>query len=110
MFVKAPNGRPVENIDVAVKTAEGQVKGRTTAEGVVWFGEAQKPREALFSIRVYDLEAGPYPLNEAYNEFHFEINGKAITETHFKDERLKIEGKALVLAREGDPAMRYERQ
>lgn len=110
LYVKAPNGRPVENIDVAVKTAQGQVKGRTTAEGVVWFGEALKPREAFFSIRVYGLEAGPFPLNEAHNEFHFEINGEVITETHFKDERLKIDGKSLVLTREGDPPMRYERQ
>ncbi len=41
---------------------------------------------------------------------HFEINSEVITETHFKDERLKIDGTSLVLTREGDPPMRCERQ
>jgi hypothetical protein len=110
VWVKAPNGAPVEHIDVVLKTANGEVKGRTTHEGEVFFGEAQQPREALFAVRVYGLEAGPFPLNPAHNEFYFEINGEVITQTSFKNERLKIEGKALLLHRGNDAPMRYERQ
>jgi hypothetical protein len=109
VWVKAPNGAPVEHIDVVLRTANGEVKGRTTGEGVVFFGEAKQPREAFFSVRVYGVEAGPFPLNPAHNEFHFEIDGEAITQTHFKNERLKIEGKTLIL-HPGDDPMRYERQ
>jgi hypothetical protein len=109
VWVKAPNGTPVENIDVMLKTAKDEVKGRTTHEGVVFFGDAQQPREAFFRIRVYDLQAGPFPLNPAHNEFYFEINGEVITQTPLQNEQLKIEGKAPIL-RHGDDTMRYERQ
>jgi hypothetical protein len=110
VWVKAPNGAPVEHIDVLLKTANGEVKGRTTHEGVVFFGEAQQPREAFFQIRVYGFEAGPFALNTAHNDFYFEINGDVITQTPFKNERLKIDGKALILRRGEDTPMRYERQ
>jgi hypothetical protein len=110
LWVKAPNGAPVEHIDVLLKTANDEVKGRTTGEGVVFFGAAQQASEAFFAVRVYDLEAGPLPLNPAHNEFYFEINGDVITQTPFKNERLKIDGKALLLRRGNEAAMRYERQ
>jgi hypothetical protein len=48
-------------------------------------------------VRVYQLEAGPYPLNTAQNDFTFEINGAAITSVPFKDERLTINGNDLEL-------------
>jgi hypothetical protein len=110
VWVNAPDGAPAEHIDVILKTANGVVKGRTTHEGEVYFGEAQQPREAFFEVRVYGVRAGPIPLNPAHNEFHFEINGEAITQTPFKNERLKIDGKALILKRGDDAPMRYERQ
>jgi hypothetical protein len=110
VWVNAPNGAPVEHIDVILKTANGVVKGQTSHEGVVYFGEAQQAREAFFDVRVYGVQAGPISLNPAHNEFHVEINGDVITQTPFKNERLKIDGKALILKRGDDAPMRYERQ
>jgi hypothetical protein len=61
-------------------------------------------------VRVYQLEAGPYALDTAHNEFTFEINGEAITTVPFKNERLKVSGRSLEMRYWGDDrAMIYRR-
>ena len=64
-----------------------------------------------FAIPVYSLEAGPYDVSPTNNDFYFEINGEAITRVNFKDERLRIDGKALEM-RFWNPEqpMRYVKQ
>ena len=60
---------------------------------------------------MYQVQAGPFALNPAHNDFYFEINGDAITRVPFKDERLAIEGTTLVMTHYGtDHPMRYEKQ
>jgi len=43
-------------------------------------------------VRVYNLNAGLYPLNPAHNNFVFEINREAITQVPFRGEVLKVKG------------------
>jgi hypothetical protein len=65
----------------------------------------------VFQVRVYHLETEPIALNAAHDDFTFEINGQAITELRFTDERLTVNGKALVMHYWGpDQEMNYVKQ
>jgi hypothetical protein len=111
VFVLAPQGRPVPNIDVTLQTAGGPSEARTDSDGVAFFPNAGKPQTPVFRIRVYHFESEPVELNAAHNEFYFEINGEAITQVRFHDERLTIEGNALLMRYWGeDRPMRYAKQ
>jgi len=57
------------------------------------------------------LETEPIKVNSAQNDFTFEINGAAITQVPFKNERLTVRGKTLIL-RYFDPKseMSYQKQ
>jgi len=112
VWVMAPNGRPVANIDVALQSAGGQAEARTDSEGVALFPPSGRPRAAAFRIRVYGFESEPFELNPAHNEFYFEINGDAITQVRFRDERLTVDGKSLVLQYWGEDRrpLRYAKQ
>jgi hypothetical protein len=110
IWVKAPNGRPVENIDVALKTDAGFTQARTGPDGAAQFETDKLPRAAAFRVNVYDLEAGPFELNSAHRDFYFEINGDAITRVPFEDERLAIDGNNLLMRYfDKDTPMRYVR-
>jgi len=111
VWLKGPGGDPVPNIDVAVQTSEGKLRGRTSDRGNAFFANAQKPSSVSFEVHVYSLNAGPYAVDSAQNDFTFEINGPAITTVPFKDERLKISGANLELRFwDRDKAMIYEKQ
>lgn len=115
VWLKASNGRAVPNIDVILltgtQTGEDVLRGRTDLDGVALFGEVREAKAVRFSVRVYQLEAGPYPVTASHNELHFEINGESITRVLFKDERLPIEGKSLVMRFwNKDQVMRYVKQ
>jgi hypothetical protein len=111
VWVKAPNGRPVEHIDVTLQTPGGEVTERTDNQGVATFSGVRSANAVKMRVRVYQLEAGPYPLSPNENDFTFEINGEAITNVPFKDEPLKINGKDLEMRYWGeDRAMNYRRQ
>jgi hypothetical protein len=111
VWVKAPNGRPVENIHVVLRTDEGESETNTTSDGSAIFDPTHKPKSVVFRVRVYQLEAGPFELNPAHDDFYFEINGNAITQVRFEDERLTIEGKELIMRYwSQDHPMRYQRQ
>ena len=57
------------------------------------------------------LQAGPYEVNSAHQDFYFEINGNAITRVGFENERLAIEGKdLLMLYWDKEKPLRYVRQ
>jgi hypothetical protein len=111
VWVKAPNGRGIPNIDVALKTTDGELTGRTDSDGVAYFPGRGSAREAIFSIRVYHVEAGPYQLDPRQNDFTFEINGAAITGVPFENERLTINKQTLEM-RYWDPdrVMTYRKQ
>jgi len=111
VWVKGPGGEPVPDIDVMIETPAGKTVGRTSDTGAAEFTDKTGARSALIRVEVYQLEAGPFALNPAHNDCYFEINGDAIARVPFKDERLKIDGTTLVMARFGGyQPLRYEKQ
>jgi uncharacterized protein len=107
--VLGPNGRGIPNIDVLLGTSKGPLKARTDSSGDAEFPKADPAQTAAFSIRVYELETEPIKISPLHNEFVFEINGEAITSVSFKDERLTVSGKALIMRHWPDREMRYEK-
>jgi hypothetical protein len=111
VWVIGKNGRGVANIHVGVSAGKEHLEATTDSDGAAVFPDTAKPTAVYFEVRVYSLEAGPYDVNPAERDFYFEINGDAITQVHFKDEPLAIEGTALIM-KHGDPQtpMRYEKE
>jgi hypothetical protein len=95
VVVKAPNGNPVQHIDIVLRTAKGELKGRTDGRGEALFQDAGGASSISFVVRVYSLEAGPFDIKASDDDFTFEINGDAIRQVPFKEERLKVDGTAL---------------
>lgn len=110
VYVHAPNGRGVEHLEVILQTASDKVQARTGADGL-----AVLPRsgaKTLFlRVPVYDIEAGPFRIDSNVNEFRFEINGEAITQLRFRNERLKIAENDLEMTFwKMDKPLRYRKQ
>ena len=96
---------------MALKTAAGTSTAETNEHGAAEFPTVRAAERAYLRLAVYEIEAGPFTLNSAYSDFYFEINGAAITRFPFKDERLKIDGTALIMTHyDTDHPMRYEKQ
>jgi hypothetical protein len=111
VWVLAPGGQPVPRIDVVIDTATGKAAARTSDDGSAEFPEKTAARSAVLRVAVYQVQAGPFELNAAHNDFYFEIDGDALARVPFKDERLTIDGTTLVMTYYGtDRAMRYEKQ
>ena len=109
--VQAPNGRAVPNIDVTLHTEKGDMSARTDSDGIAVFPKTGVLRAASFHIRVYQLDTEPLELNSAHDDFTFEINGQAITQLRFTDERLTVRGNTLVWQYWGpDQDMRYVKE
>lgn len=101
--VKRANGQGVKNIKIALHSAAGELEPNTTREGVAEFPALKGAREARLQLRVY--------LNPAHNDFYFEINGKAVTEYRFEDERLRVNNDILELRMaDSDRPGRYKKQ
>src|SRR6266567_5418545 len=92
VWIKGKNGSPVPNLDVVLKTTSGETTARTDQDGAAVFPAGGSPKSVMIQVRVYNLNAGPYPLNPAHNDFVFEINGEAITTVPFRGEILKVKG------------------
>ena len=111
VWVLAPNGRPVAHIEVALESAGGTARERTADDGCAVFPTLRQARRAAFHVPVYDVDAGPFDLDPKHDSFYFEINGEAITEVRFRDEKLAIEDGALIMRRfDPEHPMRYEKQ
>ena len=111
VFVMAPNGRRMPDIDVAIEHDGRISEARTDSQGVAFFCDLQQPRAARFRIRAYDFESERIVLNPGQNEFTFVIDSEAITQVRFNDERLRIDGETLVMRLWGDDRpMRYARE
>ena len=96
--VHGAGGRPVENIEVALRTKNGLSEGRTAEGGIAKFSDVRGAAvDVVFRVPVYQFESERFPLNSAHNDFEFEINGEAIMQVHFKDERLQVDGTSLEL-------------
>jgi len=109
--VMGKNGRGVPYIRVTLHSAEGESEAQTAEDGAAVFPEVKKPRAVSFEVRVYQVEAGPFDINPAHQDIYFEINGDAIQQVLFEDERLAIDKDTLVMTHWGtDHPMRYEKQ
>ena len=111
VWVINKNGQGVENIQVALQAANQHFDATTTSDGAAVFPDVANARAVSFEVRVYSIEAGPFKIDPSHKDFYFEINGDAISQVLFKDERLAIDGKDLVMKywNEKQP-IRYERQ
>ena len=105
------NGRGIPHIRVMLHAEGGESEATTDNEGAAVFEDVAKPRAVSFEVRVYQVEAGPFDINPAHKDIYFEINGDAIQQVLFTDERLAIDGNTLVMTHWGaDRPMRYEKQ
>jgi hypothetical protein len=105
------NGRGIPHIRVTLHAEGGESEATTDNEGAAVFEDVPKPRAVSFEVRVYSIEAGPFEINPAHKDIYFEINGDAIQQVLFTDERLAIDGNTLVMTHWGaDRPMRYEKQ
>lgn len=112
VHVVGPNGAAVPNIDVRITCAKGLLTGQTNSEGVASFKDASSVTAVEFQIREFEFQAGPYEVSPAHHDYTFEINGESITEMEFKDQKLTIDGDAVVMHQfNGHPMeMRYVKQ
>jgi hypothetical protein len=95
--VKGADGQPAERIDVILNGPAGSSRGKTDEHGVAVFQDLHSAQSVSFHVPVYDFEAGPFPLDAAHNDFEFVVNGEAIMQVPFREERLKIQGNTLDL-------------
>jgi hypothetical protein len=107
----ANSGKGVPNIDVKL-LAEGEPLAATTGEdGSAVFPDAPKAHAVTFEVSVYDLVTKPFAIDPEDKDFYYEINGEALTQVLFKDERLPIDGNALVMTHWGAKhPIRYEKE
>ncbi len=111
VWVMGKNGHGVANIHVQLKVGEQSSEATTDSDGAAVFPDAKGTRAVSFEVRVYSLQAGPFEGNAADRDFYFEINGDSITQVHFKNEHLAIDGKDLVMKHwDDDRPMHYEKE
>jgi hypothetical protein len=111
VWVIGQNGHGVENIQVALQAGDQHFEATTNSDGAAEFQDLANPSAVAFEVQVYSIKAGPFAINPTHHDFYFEINGDAISQVPFKDERLAIDGKDLVMKYWNDQQpMRYEKQ
>ncbi len=111
VVVLGQNNKGVENIDVHLLTTGKALDGRTDSDGTAVFPDDPKAHAVAFEVPVYQIATKPYEIDPTKRDFYFEINGDAITQVLFKDERLAIDGTTLVM-KHWDPKepMRYVKE
>jgi hypothetical protein len=111
VWVIGKNGHGVENIQVALQAADQHFEATTNSDGAAEFPGVANAAAVAFEVRVYSITAGPFEINASHNDFYFQINGDAIAQVLFKDERLAIDGQDLVMTHwKDEQPMRYEKQ
>ena len=107
IVLKSTQGRPIPNIGVYLN----ETRQQTDSDGAVMFPPSKSDRVVRIEVRVYQFESTPFPLKSGDNEVEFALNGEALTQVPFKNERLKITGDVLELRFwDPDKAMRYKKQ
>jgi hypothetical protein len=111
VWVLGKNGKGVENIHVHLLAGGEPLEAMTSEEGAAVFPDDPKAHGIAFEIRVYQVEAGPFAIDSAHKDYYFELNGDAVTQVLFKNERLTIEGNELILRHWGEEhPMHYEKE
>lgn len=57
-----------------------------------------------------EAQSAPFKIDPAKKDYYFEFDGEAKTQVLFKDERLTIDGTSLIMKRDPDHPMKYERE
>jgi hypothetical protein len=111
VWVIGMNGHGVENIQVTLQAADQHLEATTNPDGAVEFPDLVHADSVAFEVPVYSIKTGPFAIGPSQHDFYFEINGDAIARVLFKDERLAIDGKDLVMKYWNDEKpMHYDRQ
>jgi hypothetical protein len=111
VWVMGKNGHGVANIRVGLKVGDQHLEATTDSDGAAVFPDAKGARAVSFEVRVYSVQAGPFDGSASDRDFYFEINGDAITQVLFKNERLAIEDKGLVMKHwNEDKPMHHEKE
>ena len=111
VWVMGKNGKGVEHITVYLQAGDKPLEATTDSDGAAVFPDAPDAKSVSFEIRVYETNAGPFPLKATDKDYYYEIDGDAITQVLFKNERLAIDGNNLVMTHfDPNKPMRYEKQ
>jgi len=111
VWVLGQDGKGVEHIHVYLLAGDKPQEVMTDSDGAAVFPDDPKAHAVALEVRVYQVQAGPFEIDPKNKDFYFEINGDAITQVLFKDERLAIDGSTLVMRHfDPDKPMRYEKQ
>ena len=111
VWVLGQNGKGVEHIDVHLLTGSEPLEAHTDGDGAAVFPDEASAKAIAFEIRVYQIEAGPFPIKASDKDYYFELNGDAVQQVLFENEKLAIDGKTLVMTHWGaDHPMHYERE
>jgi len=111
VWVIGKNGKGVENIHVQLEAAGKHLEATTTSDGAAVFPDAPGASAVSFEVRVYSLQTPPFKIDATNKDFYFEINGDAITQVLFKNERLAIDGNGLVMKHwDENRPMHYEKE
>ena len=111
VWVVGKNGEGVEDIQVSLQAVDQRFEATTTSDGSAVFPNVANARTVDFEVPVYAIRTGPFELDSSHNDFYFEIDGDSIAQVFFKDERLAIDGKNLVMKYwNKEQPMRYEKQ
>jgi len=111
VWVIGMNGHGVENIQVTLQAADQHLEATTNPDGSAEFPDLVHADSVAFEVPVYSIKTGPFAIGPFQHDFYFEINGDAIARVLFKDERLAIDGKDLVMKYWNDEKpMHYDRQ
>jgi hypothetical protein len=111
VLVLGQNGRGVPNIHVRLTGGEHPQEASTDSDGAAIFPDDPKASGISFEVRVYQLNAGPFPMKAGHREYDFEINGDAVMQVLFQDEKLAIDGTTLIVTHWGEEhPMRYEKE
>jgi hypothetical protein len=109
VFVLGKNGKGVDNIDTYLLIGDKPQEGRTDENGLATYPDDPKARAIVLEVRVYEAQSAPFRIDPAKKDYYFEIDGEAMTQVLFKDERLTIDGTSLIMKRDPDHPMKYER-
>jgi uncharacterized protein len=105
------DGRIVPNVDLfflVLVPGSKSVQGRTDFDGEAVFPSSSERRAIIWDVGVYDYRSPRFELPPDMHTFTFQIDGAAMSEWVFKEERLRIENGALIMKRSPEmPDMRY---
>ena len=111
VWVLGQNGKGVEHIEVHLLAGGEPLEAHTDADGAAVFPDEPSARSIALEIRVYQVEAGPFPMKASDKDYYFELDGDAVQQVLFENEKLAVDGHTLIMTHWGqDHPIHYERE